>query len=405
MDARVLALAISGLLVFGAVPLQAQSPLSDYTVSPDYGQYGPGLPVEIRARLQGGDSAGYSLRLQTELLGRDWDIVVDDSRTRGSGGTPQDPIVVEVPALASDIHISLNATTPNLIRPERRLFIQIERQEAGGSLSLLKSDRRDVGPVTVTATPAPSPTPTPTPAPSPSPPPPTGTLKVVLEPPEVDAAIYMDGRRVGNGSYTNESVPLGQYLVSFGPAEGYRAPEPRVVSLTEAQPSVFLRGVYQALAAPTPPESTPTPTPPPTPEPAAPGVPMGVVAGVAVLLVALGVAVRLARRRKGGPPPTTTPETPDSGPPSTEMVPPAEPAEDRSAPADVSSGPRDDEAVPEGVSLETLRDKRQRLESRSAQLEEEMRKGGVSSEEYEERKKRYERQLREIEKEMAKRSG
>jgi len=67
------------------------------------------------------------------------------------------------------------------------------------------------------------------------------SLTIKTEP--ISGPIFLDGRSVTSGLY-QQSIPLGDYQVSFGEVPGYKTPESRQVSLTEISPTVEMVAVY-----------------------------------------------------------------------------------------------------------------------------------------------------------------
>lgn len=383
------------LLPLAAASIHAEPTVASYSFTPNLAVYGPDVQVEVRLQMAGGQSQAYKLVLASEMVFRDWDLVVDLLHQRGSGGDLAAPLEIEVPAQAATVKISLNGSTSNLGVQQPKVLFRAEWKDSAGTLRELKTERRQVGPASVAVTPTPSPTPAPTPTPSPSAAPTpapnrSGVLKVVVEPPGLAASIFVDGKFGGNGSYEATGLTLGQFLVTFGDVAGYEKPASQAVTLNESSPSVLLRGQYRTLAVASTPSPSPTPepaTPSPTPPPAGPGIPMAAVGGAVAVLAAAGAAVVVMRKRKAGRPPAPDAPLPEAPPP--------EPV----------AAPGEAESMPEEIPLDALQQKKEKIESKNAKLEGRKEKGEVDAEEYEEKKKRYARELEELDKEIAKRSG
>jgi len=67
------------------------------------------------------------------------------------------------------------------------------------------------------------------------------SLTIKTEP--ISGPIFLDGRSVTSGTY-QQSLPLGDYQVSFGEVPGYKTPGTRKVSITEISPTVEFVAVY-----------------------------------------------------------------------------------------------------------------------------------------------------------------
>jgi uncharacterized repeat protein (TIGR01451 family) len=105
---------------------------------------------------------------------------------------------------------------------------------------------------TINATPTPL-GPTPTTAPD------TGAVKILTDPPELNASIYIDGVKVGNGMYSNDDLPAKTYFISFGDVKGYVRPKSRSVTITKSETAMYIIGEYMLLTS-TPKPSVCTPT-------------------------------------------------------------------------------------------------------------------------------------------------